>query len=168
MLQEPGAAAPADGAPAGEPETPAEAAGAAPAPAVAADGGATNEAVLGIRGTAAAWVPLARIGVEVGAIEVIALPVAGATGRVERQGTGIESGAPWQAAVNPYRAFTPPADGVAPAMRVRAVPGRHPLDVVEWPSRRNGWTIELRLRPPVAGRSRHGCVLEIDAAAAGG
>ena len=127
-------------------------------------GTATNDAVLDSRGEAAAWAPVARIGIEVAAIEVIALPVAGLTGRVERKGTGIESGAPWQAAVTPLRAFTPPADGPAPAMRIRAVPGRHAPDVLEWPSRRNGWMIELRVRPPAPGLSRHGCVLEINAA----
>ena len=165
VLQDPGAAAPADDTPAAGQEEPANAAGAAPAPAVASAGGATNEAVLDIRGTAAAWVPLARIGVEVGALEVVVLPVAGVAGRAEHKGTGIESGAPWQAAVTPYRAFDAPGEGTPPAMRVRAVPGLLPLDVVEWPSRRNGWTIELRVRPPAPGRSRHGCVLEIDAAA---
>ena len=136
----------------------------APVAAGAPAGTATNDAVLDSRGEASAWAPVVRIGIEVAAIEVIALPVAGLTGRVERKGTGIESGAPWQAAVTPLRAFTPPADGPAPAMRIRAVPGRHAPDVLEWPSRRNGWMIELRVRPPAPGLSRHGCVLEINAA----
>ena len=125
----------------------------------------TNDAVLDSRGEASAWVPVARIGIEVAAIEVISLPVAGLAERVGIRGQGIESGAPWQAAVTPLREFTPPGDGVAPAMRIRAVAGRRPLDVLEWPGRRNGWKIELRVRPPVPGLSRHGGVLEIDAAA---
>lgn len=131
-------------------------------------GTTTNDAVLDSRGKALAWAPVARIGIEVVAIEVIALPVAGLTKRVERSGTGIESGAPWQADITPLGAFTPPTDGSAPAMRIRAVPGRHPPDVLVWPSRRNGWRIELRVRPPVTGRQRHGCVLEVGAAATGG
>lgn len=133
----------------------------------ASAGSVTNDAVLDCRGEASAWVPVARIGIEVAAIEVISLPVAGLAERVGIRGQGIESGAPWQAAVTPLREFTPPGDGVAPAMRIRAVAGRRPLDVLEWPGRRNGWKIELRVRPPVPGLSRHGGVLEIDAAAFG-
>jgi hypothetical protein len=128
-------------------------------------GAATNEVVLDVRGEAAAWIPLARIGIEVSTLEVIALPVAGVTERVGRKGTGLESGAPWQAAVTPFRTFNAPADGQAPAMRIRALTGMLPLDVVAWPSRRNDWKIELRVRPPNRGASRHGCVLEIDAVA---
>lgn len=145
----------------------ADMAAAASAPAGGDAAGATNAAVLDVRGTAAAWVPLARIGIEVAAIEMVALPVAGLAGETARQGRGLESGAPWQAAVTPLRPFKTPGGGAAPAMRIRAVPGLRPLDVVAWPSRRNDWMIELRVRPPAPGRSRHGCVLEIDAAAVG-
>ncbi len=130
-------------------------------------GSATNETVLATRGEAERWVPLAKIGVEVFAMEVLALPVADLTERAEHKGTGLESGAPWQAAVTPLCKFERPA-GAVPAMRLRALPGMRPLDVVEWPSRRNDWMIEVRVRPPSGGASRHGGLLEIDAAAVGG
>jgi hypothetical protein len=130
-------------------------------------GSATNEMVLATRGEAARWVPLAKIGVEVFAMEVLALPVADLTERAAQKGTGLESGAPWQAAVTPLCKFERPS-GAAPAMRLRALPGMRPLDVVEWPSRRNDWMIEVRMRPPGGGASRHGGLLEIDAAAVAG
>jgi len=148
-------------------EAPAGGAAAVPDGAGASVGMVTNDAVLACRGEAAAWVPVARIGIEVAAIEVISLPVADLAERVGFRGRGLESGAPWQATVTPLREFTPPGDDVAPAMRIRAVADRRPLDVLEWPGRRNGWKIELRVRPRAPGLSRHGGVLEIDAAAFG-
>jgi hypothetical protein len=148
-------------------EAPAGGAAAVPDGAGASVGMVTNDAVLACRGEAAAWVPVARIGIEVAAIEVISLPVADLAERVGFRGRGLESGAPWQATVTPLREFTPPGDDVAPAMRIRAVADRRPLDVLEWPGRRNGWKFELRVRPRAPGLSRHGGVLEIDAAAFG-
>lgn len=128
-----------------------------------AEGAASDDAVLDSRGEASAWVPVTRVGVEVAAIEVMSLPVAGLTERVERSGKGFQSGAPWKVTLTPLRGFTPPAEGAPPAMRIRSVVGTRPVDVLEWPSRRNGWKLEVRIRPPQPGRSRHGCVLEVDA-----
>ena len=146
------------------------------APAAAADGQAnpavsgqgarpdTANDVLAARGEADNWVPLARIGVDVHAMEILALPVLDLTERVGRKGEGLESGAPWQAAVTPHRTLSLPG-GVLPAMRIRALPDRRPVDVVDWPSPRNRWMLEIRVRPPHAGASRHGVIVEIDAAA---
>lgn len=124
----------------------------------------TANDVLAARGEAANWVPLARIGVDVHAMEILALPVLDLTERIERKGEGLESGAPWQAAVTPFRTLSLPG-GVLPAMRIRALPERRPVDVVDWPSPRNRWMLEIRVRPPHAGASRHGVIVEIDAAA---
>ncbi len=128
-----------------------------------AEGAASDDAVLDSRGEASAWVPVTRVGVEVAAIEVMSLPVVGLTGRVERSGRGFQSGAPWKVTLTPLRGFTPPDEGAPPAMRIRSVVGTRPVDVLEWPTRRNGWKLEVRVRPPRPGRSRHGCVLEVDA-----
>ncbi len=129
-------------------------------------GAVTNDQVLASRGEAAAWTPLATIEVEVAALEILSLPLDGLEQRQTHEGTGLESGAPWRAVVTPARAIALPAAG-QPAMRMRAVPGLRPVDVVGWPSRRNGGLLELRVRPLGGGASRHAGLLEIDASAPG-
>ena len=140
----------------------------APAAGAATDGPVppTDDTVLQVRGEAANWTPVADMEFTVQTMEIIALPLFDLTETETRTGTGLESGAPWRASLKPLRPFARPA-GAPPAMRLRSIPGRHPVDVVEWPSQRNGWKIVLRIRPPASGTSLHGGLLEIDAAAAG-
>ncbi len=128
--------------------------------------GATDDEVLESRGEAARWVPLARIGVAVNAMEIIPLPLFDLDKRTTRAGDGLQSGAAWQAAVTPFLNLAQPEEQL-PALRTRSIPGMFPLEIAEWPSRRNNWRLEVRARARHVTPSRHGILLEVDAAAGG-
>lgn len=129
-------------------------------------GGATNEEVRASSGQAQNWAEAARIDVTlVSGMEIVVLPVMGLTKAVEVRKTGFESGQPWQATITPRLTLAQPT-GPMPAFRIRDVQGMRKLDVVGWPSRRNEWHIELRVRALSGGASHHACLLEVDAAAA--
>ena len=70
--------------------------------------------------------------------------------------------APWQVLATPVQELT--VGDVAPAFRAQSLPPLKPVDVLAWPSPANGWTIELRAKTESI-PSRHGVVVEVDAAA---
>lgn len=142
-------AAPAGGTAA---RTAAAAAAAAPVPA----------AVVQSRGDCSAWTPVMKLDATIhDAVEMISVPLKGVVQvrEVSDQG-GMGKG--WKVQVVPIQEFAP--GGIVPALRIVSVPPVLPMEVVEWPSENNGWTIELRAR---ASRipSRHVVVVETDAAA---
>lgn len=135
---------------------------AAVAPTNAAPQAASN-AVLGTSGQAVAWTPLVRLEIVVhDAVEVVKVPLAGLT--APRTSTGVGGmGQPWSATATPLQELIPGEP--APAFRAQSAPPLKPVDVLNWPSARNNWTIELRTKTETL-PSQHGVVIEVDASAA--
>ncbi len=111
-------------------------------------------------GSAREWVVLSQVTVEVSAMEVLRLPVAGVAQPGTLSGEGPVSGQPFSMRWEPLRELQPA--GTTPVFRV--VPtGGAPVDVAEWPAARNQWHLEVRARPGGSVPSRHLFTLEVGA-----
>ncbi len=114
-------------------------------------------------GEAKQWETLFRGEIRAVALEIVPIAVTGLTAPKQTQSEGDESRQPYTVQLTPVREFT--ATDPAPAFRVMSLPPLAPVDVVAWPTAANGWSMDLRVRPARDGISRHGFVLEVDAAA---
>lgn len=111
-------------------------------------------------GTALEWLALSQVTVEVSALEVLRLPVAGVAHPGLHAGEGPISGQPFSVRWEPLRELQPA--GTTPIFRI--VPtGGGPVDVAEWPAARNQWHLEVRARPAGGVPSRHRFTLEVGA-----
>lgn len=119
-------------------------------------------AVLGSMGTAAHWAPLVKLEIVINdAVEILSVPLTGLTSARTLTGTG-GMGNDWRIHATPFQELTPRDQ--PPPFRAESLPPLRPADVLEWPSAKNNWTIELRARADSV-PSRHGIVIETEAGA---
>lgn len=131
-------------------ETPAAAGPSPPSPA----------AVLASSGEADDWVTIGRWFAEVDAMELFSMPVAHVSEEREHSGLGMMTRAPYRTRYLPQYALQPTRETV---FRIHGISGYLGADVAQWPSARNHWTLEVRVRPGDTAPSRHAFELQVNA-----
>ena len=100
---------------------------------------------LAASGRATAWAPLLGVSVKVLAIEVVSVPVMGI--RAPRTITLDGVSRPASAELTPNENVLESAPPGPVAFRAFPVEGYQAPDILEWPSPRNGWRVQMRCRP---------------------
>ena len=98
---------------------------------------------------AANWIPVAHVTITCGSLEMIGFPVIGVTERKHTDGESPMTGEQYAIDWEPVNELVV-GDG-APVFRATPENGRE-VDVTDWPSRANGYNIEVRVRPDPRGR----------------
>ena len=100
---------------------------------------------LGASGRATAWAPLLGVSVKVQGIEVVTIPVMGLreTRTITLDGVSLAA----SAELSPKGNVLDSAPPGPVAFRAFPVEGSPAPDILEWPSPRNGWRVQMRCRP---------------------
>lgn len=148
-----------------EAKAPASVAGGATPGEGSADGAPAAEApqVLGSNGAAEAWIPLMNIGAQVSVLEVVSVSVADVASERSTKTVGMGTQQEIALRVVPLQVLATPK--VPVVFRAMSIPGKLPVDIMTWPSDRNGWTVEFRCRPK--GGGTHAFRLEVADGTAG-
>lgn len=113
--------------------------------------------VIASSGEGGIWVAVARLFLGVSGIELVEIPV------IEREQREHKEVPPASPLSQPYELTYEPIRRLSPgpgySFELKSLPGREIPEVVEWPSARNQWTLQLRLRPTREVPSRHGAEL---------
>jgi len=112
-------------------------------------GGETTPAIvvpeiLASSGVADSWVSFGRLYAESHNLEMIRLPVMNVREVRKGSGGGEMSGSPYKMLYRPIQVLQP-AEGLV--FRLKSIPRRLGMQVVEWPNARNRWTMLVRVRP---------------------
>lgn len=122
-----------------------------------ADGG--EEVVYAKSSEAKGWRILARLDATAGSMEILSLPLYPIkAGKKTITGTAV-SGTTWTLDVSAPKAVQDPPEGQV-AFRVKSIGNSPRIGILAWPSARNGWKLEVRVRPR-GNMTRNSCLLEI-------
>jgi len=104
------------------------------------------------------------VGVQVATLEIVSIPVAGVSSERSVKEIGLASQQEIAFRIVPHRTLAEPRAPVV--FRAKSIPGKERPDVMDWPSARNGWKLELRCRPRSSG-DVHALRLEVAEGTAG-
>jgi hypothetical protein len=138
----------APGAPAGTPPLPAPVQPAVPE-------------IVASSGEADAWQSFARWRATASGLEVVRVPIAGRGEDETKSGFSPMTETQFETRYEAIEAIDPNEQAV---FRVKSVPGQNPVEVLQWPSARNGWTIEFRIRPGATLPSEYSVELQVNPA----
>jgi len=113
---------------------------------------------IAVSGQGSNWVTFADWNVETYGLEIIAIPVVNQREPTEKTGGGVMSGQPYKARLVPVRVL--PAAHLY-AFRANRLPNHAGVDILEWPGKGNGWTLQVRARPSKDPPSLHGLELQV-------
>ncbi len=119
--------------------------------------------VIAQRGEATAWEAVGTWTAEMMGPDVLRLPVSGPAGTKEGSQVNILTG---KASTWVYEAARPLPPGAGTALRLKSLPDRKGVDVVEWPREANGGALVVRTQNAPSFPSPHGFELQAAAGAA--
>jgi len=108
--------------------------------------------VIAASGEGEEWAPIARWFVEVHGLGMFQIPVMNRFEAADGEGESI-LGESYKTRYEPLRILSP---GGGYVFRAKTIRGEKPVEIVEWPSEANSWTILVRARPGEEAPSKHG------------
>jgi hypothetical protein len=109
-------------------------------------------AVLSMSGPSTEWAGVGFLQVEANAIDLFEIKIGGIREPTESGGEHMMNNEPYIIRYEPVRVFEPVEMS---QFQIKSVPGKLPLEILEWPDAKNEWTLSFRVRPGDEIPSKH-------------